>query len=216
MKNKIGILGSGMVAQTLAGGFLKNGKSVMLGTRDASKLNDWKAQAGENASVGSFTDAALFGELIILAVKGYSAVDTLEQAGIEHFSNKTVIDVSNPIANLPPVNGVIQYFTGPNESLMERLQAKAPDAHFVKAFNSVGAGKMVNPVYEEGKPTMFICGNSGEAKQEVIEILNMFGWDGEDMGFVEAARAIEPLCVLWCIPGFLNNSWTHAFKVLKK
>ena len=98
---------------------------------------------------------------------------------------------------------------------MERLQRSAPKARFVKAFNSVGNALMVNPKLRGGPPTMFICGNDGEARKEVAEILTLFGWDTEDMGTAEAARAIEPLCVHWCIPGFLKNDWVHAFKVLR-
>jgi predicted dinucleotide-binding enzyme len=97
---------------------------------------------------------------------------------------------------------------------MEELQSAFPDANFVKAFNSVGNVFMVNPKFES-KPTMFICGNNAGAKKEVIHILDLFGWETADMGAAEAARAIEPLCILWCIPGFLENKWTHAFKLLK-
>ena len=104
-----------------------------------------------------------------------------------------------------------------NESLMEQLQKEFTEANFVKAFNSVGAGQMVNPSYPGGtRPTMFICGNDGPAKATVSGILNQFGWDTADMGTVEAARAIEPLCMLWCILGFTKNEWTHAFKLLRK
>ena len=112
-----------------------------------------------------------------------------------------MIDAYNPIGGGPPVAGVLSYFTGQNELLMERLQKAYPNAHFVKAFNSVGAGQMVNPQFSGGRPTMFICGDSAHAKHAVAEICNAFGWDVEDMGAVEAARAIEPLCKLWCIPG---------------
>ena len=63
---------------------------------------------------------------------------------------------------------------------------------------------------------MFICGNDEDAKQTVSKILDSFGWETADMGMVEAARAIEPLCMLWCISGILRNEWTHAFKLLKK
>jgi len=87
---------------------------------------------------------------------------------------------------------------------------------FVKAFNSVGSALMVNPQFEGGRPTMFICGNDETAKQSVSRILDEFGWDSADMGKAEAARAIEPLCMLWCIPGFLRNEWTHAFKLLTR
>ncbi len=100
---------------------------------------------------------------------------------------------------------------------MERLQNIAPDAQFVKAFNSVGSGLMINPDFRDNtKPTMFICGNNDDAKKKVYEILERFGFETEDMGKAESARAIEPLCILWCIPGFLRNEWTHAFKLLKK
>ena len=96
-----------------------------------------------------------------------------------------------------------------------KLQAIHPEANFVKAYNSVGSAQMVNPSYEV-RPTMFICGNNPEAKKEVESINTAFGWETQDMGSAQAARAIEPLCMLWCIPGFLNNEWTHAFKLLKK
>jgi 8-hydroxy-5-deazaflavin:NADPH oxidoreductase len=137
-------------------------------------------------------------------------------AGISNLGDKTVIDTTNPIADAPPVNGVLQFFTSPNESLMERLQAQAPDARFVKSFSCVGNALMVNPAFEGGRPTMFICGNNPAAKNEVAAVLDQFGFEVADMGTAEAARAIEPLCILWCIPGFLSNSWTHAFKLLRK
>ena len=98
---------------------------------------------------------------------------------------------------------------------MEQLQSAFPDAHFVKAFNSIGNALMVNPDLGGTRPTMFICGNDVGAKREVSEILDLFGFEVEDMGGAQAARAIEPLCILWCIPGFLHNRWTHAFKLLK-
>ncbi len=110
---------------------------------------------------------------------------------------------------------MLKFFTDLDESLMECLQREFSDAHFVKAFNSVGNARMVNPQFAGGKPTMFICGNSQAAKQTVGAILDQFGWETADMGGVEAARAIEPLCMLWCIPGFLRNEWSHAFKLLK-
>jgi len=109
---------------------------------------------------------------------------------------------------------VLKFFTNLDESLMERLQNAFPEAHFVKAFSSVGNACMVNPQFQGGKPTMFICGNSEAAKATVRGVLDQFGWETADMGKAEAARAIEPLCMLWCIPGFLRNDWVHAFKLL--
>lgn len=211
---KVGILGSGDVAKTLAGGFLKHGHDVTMGTREPAKLADWGRQ-NPKARVGSFADAAQFGEPLVLAVKGAVAAEALRAAGAANLKGKTVIDATNPLADAPPTNGVLKYFTSLDEALMEQLQKAFPEARFVKAFNSVGNPRMVNPEYAGGRPTMFICGNDDAAKQTVSRILDQFGWETEDLGKAEAARAIEPLCMLWCIPGFLRNQWTHAFKLLK-
>jgi len=211
---KVGVLGSGDVAKALGSGFLKHGHDVMMGTRTPAKLTDWTAQHLKG-QVGSFANAAKFGELVVLAVKGTIAAEALRTAGTENLAGKPVIDATNPIADAPPVNGVLKFFTTLEESLMERLQREFPEARFVKAFNSVGNALMVNPQFKAGKPTMFICGNNEAAKRTVTGVLDQFGWETEDMGTVEAARAIEPLCMLWCIPGFLRQDWRHAFKLLK-
>jgi predicted dinucleotide-binding enzyme len=212
---KIGVLGSGDVAKTLAGGFIKHGHQVVLGTRDTSKLKDFLAQH-PGGQAGSFAEAAKFGEVVVLAVKGSVALDALNAAGAANLAKKPVIDATNPIADAPPANGVLKFFTDLDQSLMERLQAAFPEAHFVKAFNSVGNAMMVNPQFKGGKPTMFICGNDDKAKATVRGIIDQFGWETADMGKAEAARAIEPLCMLWCIPGFIRNEWTHAFKLLHR
>lgn len=210
---KIGILGSGGVATTLAAGFLGEGHKVMLGTRDAAKLGEWRA-AHRDAEVGSVAQAAAFGDALVLAVKG-TAAEAVLRAAAPALAGKVVIDATNPIADEPPEQGVIRYFTGPNESLMERLQAQHPTARLVKAFNSVGASLMVKPKLAGGRPSMFIAGNDAAAKTQVTQLLDAFGWDSEDMGSAAAARAIEPLAMLWCTPGFLRNDWTHAFKMLR-
>ena len=214
MSKKIGIIGSGMVAQALGAGFLKHGYDVQLGTRDASKLAEWLGKEGKGATVGSFAEAAAFGDIVVLAVKGTVAKEALSLIGLGNLNGKTVIDATNPIADAAPENGVLKFFTNLDSSLMEELQKAAPEAHFVKAFNSIGSAFMVNPPFAT-KPAMFIGGNNADAKKEVAAILDQFGFETEDMGGVEAARAIEPLCMLWCIPGFLENRWTHAFKLLK-
>ncbi len=216
LNKKIGILGSGAVAKALAKGFLQNGYEVMLGTRDLSKLKVFNEQNENKFKIGSFEQTAHYGEIIVLAVKGMVAKAVIEQSGIQNLNGKTVIDTTNPIAELPPVNGVIQLFTGPNDSLMEQLQKHFPEINFVKAFSCVGNVFMVNPDFDGIKPTMFICGNNDAAKKEVNEILTAFNWETEDMGKVESARAIEPLVILWCLPGFLRNQWSQAFKMLKK
>jgi len=211
---KIGVLGSGDVAQTLAAGFARHGHDTMIGTRDRAKLADWAAK-NRACKIGTFSDTATFGEAVVLAVKGTAAADALRAAGAANLAGKVVIDATNPIADDPPVNGVLKFFTNLDESLMERLQREFAKARFVKAFNSVGNGLMVNPSFAGGKPSMFICGNDESAKQTVSGILTQFGWETADMGKAEAARAIEPLCMLWCIPRFLRNEWSHAFKLLK-
>nr|WP_266171626.1 NAD(P)-binding domain-containing protein [Dyella subtropica] len=213
MGMKVGIIGSGVVAEALASGFLKHGHQVVLGTRSADKLAAW-VKANPDSQVGSMAEAAAFGEVVVLAVKGGATKDALTLAGAGNLAGKVVIDATNPIADLPPVNGVLRFFTSMDESLMEQLQKAFPAVRFVKAFNSVGNGQMVNPALPGGRPSMFICGNDDAAKQQVRGILDQFGWDTEDMGKIEAARAIEPLCMLWCIPGLLRNEWSHAFKVL--
>ena len=209
----IGIIGSGDVARTLAAGFVRHGHETMLGTREPAKLADWAAR-NPGTRIGSVADAAKFGELAVVAVKGTAAMEALRAAGRSNLAGKVVIDATNPIADAPPTHGVLKFFTSLDESLMERLQAEFRDARLVKAFNSVGHACMVNPRFAGGRPTMFICGNDDPAKKTVGAILDQFGWETADMGRAEAARAIEPLCMLWCIPGLLRNDWSHAFKLL--
>ncbi len=193
----IAILGTGQVGKALKTGFEQHGYAVVVGSRETG-----------------FADAAAKGDIVVLAVKGSAAEEVVKQSA-SALAGKTVIDTTNPISDKPAEQGIIHYFTTLEDSLMERLQKAAPDAHFVKAFNSVGNAHMVNPQFES-KPTMFICGDNADAKKETTEILDQFGWETADMGGVMAARAIEPLCILWCIPGMLHNEWSHAFKLLKK
>jgi predicted dinucleotide-binding enzyme len=212
---KIGVIGSGVVGKTLAAGFLKHGHTVTIGTRDAGKLKDWAVQH-KGAKVAGFAETAAFGEVVVLAVAGAAALDALKLIGAANLDGKPVIDATNPIGGGPPVHGVLSYFTSLGDALMERLQKAFPGAHFVKAFNSVGAGQMVDPHFAGGKPTMFICGDHDGAKKTVAKLVEDFGWEVADMGPVEAARAIEPLCMLWCIPGVARGDWSpHAFKLLR-
>ena len=212
---KVGILGSGDVGKVLAKGFLKNGYQVAIGSDHPEKLTEFKRENPE-METATFEEAAQSGDIVVVCVKGTVAEKIVEKVK-KHITGKTVIDTTNPIADAPPQNGVLKYFTSLEESLMERLQKIAPDAQFVKAFNSIGSALIVNPEFgDDTKPTMFICGNNDDAKKKVHEILEKFGFKVEDMGKVESARAIEPLCILWCIPGFLRNEWSHAFKLLKK
>ncbi len=210
---RFGILGSGPVGQTLARGLKSHGYDVRIGTRTPGKLAAFVKETG--IAEGSFAAVAEWGEAIILAVSGVGALEALQLAGPAHLVGKPVLDTTNPIAKEPPVDGVLKFFTGPNDSLMERLQAAHPQAHFVKVFSSVGNALMVDPVLPGGRPTMFICGNDAGARAITTRLLDQFGWDTEDMGTAVAARAIEPLCQLWCIPGFLKNDWVHAFRLVR-
>jgi predicted dinucleotide-binding enzyme len=213
---KIGVIGSGIVGQVLANGFIKHGYDVMIGTNHAEKHAELKERTRGLAKIGTFAETGKFGDIVVLATKGTAAEEAVKSAGIAELKGLTVIDTTNPIADAPPTNGVLKFFTTLDDSLMERLQRLAPGANFVKAFSCVGNAFMVDPDFDGIKPTMFIAGNNDAAKADVKKILAQFGWEWEDMGRAEAARAIEPLCILWCIPGFLSNSWTHAFKLLKK
>lgn len=216
MKKKAGILGSGQVAQALAKGFLDHGYEVMMGSRQPEKLAAWKRASGHHAHTGTFSEAAAFGDLLVLAVLGRAAEEVVELAGPDNIRGKVIIDTTNPLSEQPPTEGVLKLFTDPDESLLERLQARFPDAHFVKAFNTVGNQLMVHPQFSGGKPSMFFCGRHAAAKKQVSELLELFGWEPVDMGGAASARALEQLCMLWCIPGFLYNQWNHAFRLLRQ
>jgi len=208
---RYGVVGSGDVGKALARGLKKHGHDVRIGSRDGRKLADWARQQG--LAEGTFDAVAEHGEVVVLAVAGGVAEETVKGLA-RSLAGKVVIDATNPIGG-PPVNGILSLFTGPNDSLMERLQGAAPAARFVKAFSCVGNALMVDPRLSGGRPTMFIAGNDAAAKKQVTALLDQFGWDAEDVGGAEGARAIEPLCQLWCAPGFLRNDWAHAYRVLR-
>ena len=210
---RFGVLGSGPVAQVLAKGLKAHGYEVRVGNRTPEKLSSFAKETG--IPTGTPADVAGWAEAIVLAVAGRAAEEALRLAGPANLKGKPVLDTTNPIGAEPPVDGVLRFFTGPNDSLMERLQAAFPEARFVKVFNSVGNAFMVNPTFAGGKPTMFYCGNDPAAKAVVARLIDQFGWEGADMGTATAARAIEPLCQLWCIPGLRENRWRHAFRLLQ-
>jgi 8-hydroxy-5-deazaflavin:NADPH oxidoreductase len=210
---RFGVLGSGAVGRTLSQGLTRHGYDARIGTRSPEKLIDFSTKTGIAAATPA--EVAEWAEALVLAVKGTAAEAMLDEAGHHRLAGKLVIDVTNPLSADPPEDGVLRVFTGLNESLMETLQDAVPDARFVKAFNIVGHALMVNPSLPGGPPTMFYCGNDAAAKAVVATLLGQFGWEAVDMGTARAARAIEPLCQLWCIPGFREGRWTHAFKLLR-
>jgi predicted dinucleotide-binding enzyme len=204
----VAVLGTGPVGRTLAGGLRDLGHDVVLGSRSGGQVEGW------DGPTATFAEAAAGADLVVLAVKGSVAEDLVRSlAGA--LAGRTVLDTTNPIADEPPTDGVLAFFTDLRESLMERLQAAAPEAHFVKAFNSVGNARMVHPSYDGIRPTMFLAGDDEDARREAAEVVGSLGWEVADLGSAAAARAIEPLCMLWCIPGMREGTWTHAFKLLR-
>lgn len=207
----IAILGSGHVGQTLAEGIAALQHTVTIASRSGNKLAEFSARTG--IAEKTFEDAVSDADVVVLAVQGQVAVSLVTQLG-ERLHGKVVMDTTNPIAG-PPVGGIVPYFTGPNDSLLERLQNAVPEARFVKAFNSVGAGLMVQPKVQGGRPTMFICGDDTAAKETIADLSAQLGWQTEDVGTRVAGGPVEALCQLWCAAGFLRNDWVHAFAWLR-
>lgn len=204
---KISILGSGDVAKALAKGFLDRGDSVMLGTRDASKLEEWRKSAGDRAAVGSFAHTAQFGEWIVLATLGTATVDIITQAGVEHFNGKVVIDATNPLRFEP--NGVYLAYTEPSNG--ERIARAIPNARVVKAFNTVGNMLMVHPQFHGPKGVMFLAGDDAEAKKAVAGLCEAWGWETADMGGIDASVYLEALCIVWVRHAVQSGAWNNAF-----
>lgn len=212
---KIGILGSGPVAKTLGLGFIRSGHQVKLGTRDINKLNEWLSEAGPNASVGSFSEASSFGEIIVLATLFSGTENAIKISGLENFTNKVVVDTTNPLdfsSGVPPKFTVI-----PGNSAGEQIQRWLPDSKVVKAFNSVSASIMINPKLQEGNPDLLIAGDDLNAKKEVITLAGELGWQNIiDIGDIKHSFWLEAFAMLWIEFGFKYNHWTHAFKLLYK
>jgi 8-hydroxy-5-deazaflavin:NADPH oxidoreductase len=212
---KIGIIGSGDVAQSLSKGLIGLGHQVMLGTRNPEKkeLTSWKHRVGKNGTLGTTTAAASFGEMCILAIAWHAEEDVLAQVRPE-LAGKIVIDVTNPLVfseDGPPSLAV-----GHDMSGGEIVQQSLPDSHVVKALNIINHAHMVLPKYKTGTPTMFICGNNKSAIAHTGELLQEMGWnDIVDLGGIEKSRLLEPLCLLWVEYGVARNTWDHAFAVLE-
>ena len=213
-KPKIGVLGTGIVGQTLGAGFAKLGHAVMMGSREPAKAKDWVAKTGPNASAGTFEQTARFADIIVLATLGTGTENALKLAGPDNLAGKVVMDTTNPLAFKP--NAPPSLFVGFNDSLGEQVQRLLPKAHVVKVFNTVGAPHMVNPDFPNGPPDMFIAGNDAGAKKTVTEVCQAFGWGVVDTGGIESSRLLEPMCIVWVEHGIRTGSWNHAFKLLHK
>jgi len=212
-KVRVGVLGSGDVGRVLAGGFIKLGHDVKIGSRDPEKLREWAEKAGERASTGTLEETAKFGDLIVLATHGAGAENALRLAGPGNFDGKVVIDATNP---LEFSSGAPKLYVGFNDSLGEQVQRWIPKARVVKAFNTVGNAHMIDPDFPNGPPDMFICGNDEDAKKIVAQVCRHWGWGVIDLGNIESSRYLEPMCMTWVMHGLRAGSWNHAFKLLQK
>jgi predicted dinucleotide-binding enzyme len=212
-KLKVGILGSGSAGQTLGKGFIKLGHDVVIGTREPSKLNDWKLAAGPKAGAKSPDEAVRQGEIVIISVLGSAAETAIRNAGVDNFAGKIVIDASDP---LDFSSGKPGLFVGTTDSLGERIQRLLSDAKVVKAFNTVVADVMIDPSLSGGEPDMFIAGNDHEAKSVVSGLLNDFGWPVIDMGGIESARWLEAISLAWVVYSHRTGKVNHAFKLVGK
>jgi 8-hydroxy-5-deazaflavin:NADPH oxidoreductase len=215
----IGILGSGDVGCRLGDGLIALGHKVKIGTREPGKLDlqQWINNHGqEKAAAGTFAEATSFGdELIFLATLWDGASNAIKMANVKNFTGKIVIDVTNPLdfsKGMPPRLAV-----GHTDSAGETVQRLLPESKIVKALNTVGNLQMVNPDFQGGPPTMFVCGNDKDAKKTVADsILTPFGWETIDIGGIEGSRLLEPLAMLWITYYFRTNTGNHAFKLLRK
>jgi 8-hydroxy-5-deazaflavin:NADPH oxidoreductase len=213
---KIGILGTGDVGQALGRGLVSLGHEVRIGSREAGneKALAWVSKTGARASAGIFADAAAFGEIVFVATIWSGTENTLRLAGAKNLAGKVVVDVTNPLVFTP--NAPPSLALGHTDSGGEQVQRWLPESRVVKAFNIVGHAHMVHPDFPGGPPDMFLCGNDTEAKKTVTEICRAFGWPVIDIGGIEGARLLEPICILWVLYGIRANSWNHAFKLLRK
>lgn len=212
----VGILGTGDVGRALGRGFATLGHEVKMGSREAKneKALAWANEVGAKASVGTFADAASFGEVVVLATVGVANESALRMAGLDKLRGKIVVDATNPLdfsAGMPPKLAV-----SGNDSAGERVQRLLSEAHVVKAFNTVGNAFMFRPDFPGGPPDMFIAGNDDDAKAKVSAILGDFGWGVIDTGGIESSRYLEAMCLVWVVSALKSGNWNQAFKMLRK
>lgn len=211
---KIGIIGSGDVAQSLSAGLVAAGHSVMIGTREQKRKSLLKWHKGQNKKIeiGSTTQAAAYGELAILAIAWHAADDVLTLIRPE-LAGKVIVDVTNPIVFNDEESPSLS--VGHTMSGGEIVQQSLPDSHVVKTLNYISHANMVNPRYDKGTPIMFVCGNNDSAKHQVRDLLLDLGWeDMLNIGTIEKSRLLEPLSLLWIEYGATRSTWNHAFAVL--
>ena len=199
----IGILGSGVVGQALARGLARHGHEVRIGTR---------RPAVEDLPIGSPSEVVASADMVFLSVHGSAAVQVATSVG-EQARGKVLIDTTNP---LDFSSGRPGLFVGHTDSLGEQVQRAVPETLVVKAYNTVGNTLMVDPDLPGGPPSMFIGGDSEEAKSAVTRLLESTGWDVVDLGGIEVSRYLEPMCIAWVLHGARTGGWDHAFRLLRR
>jgi 8-hydroxy-5-deazaflavin:NADPH oxidoreductase len=197
---QIGILGSGVTAQTIGSKLVHLGHEVMLGSREEANpmAVTWAKDEGvQHALYGTFMNAAKFGEIIFNCTKGSASIDALLAAGADNLKGKILIDTSNP---LDIASDDIWSLTICNDdSLAEEIQRLFPETKVVKSLNTVNANVMVDPGKLQEKTSVFVSGEDIEAKATVVRILKeWFGWkDVIDLGGIQTARSVEMYVLLW-------------------
>ncbi|HTO96619.1 MAG TPA: NAD(P)-binding domain-containing protein [Myxococcales bacterium] len=211
---KVAILGTGDVGKALGRGFLSRGHEVRMGSRDArnEKALAWAKQGGGKASVGTFEEAARFGELAVLATNWMGTENALKLAGARNLAGKVVMDATNP---LDFSSGKPRLAVNGNDSAGERVQKWAPEAKVVKVYNTVANALMVDPELPGGPPDMFIAGNDEAAKKKVEQIVRDFGWNVIDLGGIEQSRLLEPLAMVYIVHALKTGNWSIAWKLLR-
>ncbi len=195
---KVGVLGTGDVGSRLGSKLVALGNEVKMGSRTAQnpKVSQWAKANGPKASVGTFEEAAKFGEVVLNCTHGAASLDALKQAGAKNLAGKVLVDVANPLdfsKGMPPTLTVCN-----NDSLAEQIQRAFPEAKVVKALNTMSNTLMVDPGLVPGEHDVFLCGNDAQAKAKVVEILRSFGWkDPIDLGDITAARGMEMIMPIW-------------------
>jgi predicted dinucleotide-binding enzyme len=218
---KIAILGTGSVGATIGSRLVDLGHQVLMGSRTA---NNEKAQAfvakhqGVNASAGTFSEAAAFGEVIFNCTKGEHSLNAIEMAG-KAINGKVLIDVSNPLDfsnGMPP--HLIPSLANTN-SLGEEIQKRFPEAKVIKTFNTMWCGIMVDPnLVGAGNHVNYICGNDASAKAVTIGILKQFGWKDEcllDLGDITNARGTEATLLIWLRVYGATKTGAFNFNIVK-
>ena len=215
---KIGILGTGMVGNTIGSKLIQLGHSVKMGSRTTAneKATSWVKANGTKASQGTFADAASFGEIIFNCTAGGVSIGALQTAGKQNLNGKILIDVANPLDHSrgsPP--GLLSGLSN-TTSLGEEIQKTFPGLKVVKTLNTMNCNLMVNASSLKGEHDVFICGNDNEAKTKVKEVLALFGWQSPvDLGDISAARGTEMLLPLWIRLGSILHTAAFNFKIVK-